>query len=163
VHTWEAALSSTCGAIVPEKTHWCLINFKWTVGQWPKKTIEETPGTLLAKDISGDSKELRRIPVDMAAETLDICLAANGDTSTQFQRMMDKATVWVDTMKRGSLSRQEVWVALQSTITRTIIYPFPAIILTKKTSGKNHEHPIAICLASHGHLQTLPSLSGICQ
>ncbi len=29
IDTWEQALSPTCGAIVPEKTHWCLIDFAW--------------------------------------------------------------------------------------------------------------------------------------
>lgn len=59
--------------------------------------VSECPGTLNAKDISGKIKELQCIPVDMTAETLGICLAANGDTFTQFQKMVDKSKAWVET------------------------------------------------------------------
>jgi hypothetical protein len=33
VDTWEGGLKSTCGAIVPEKTFWYLIDFKWSSGK----------------------------------------------------------------------------------------------------------------------------------
>lgn len=32
--TWEGGLRVTGGAIVPEKSHWYLVNFKWAQGNW---------------------------------------------------------------------------------------------------------------------------------
>jgi hypothetical protein len=32
LNAWESALSATCGAIDPEKTHWCLVDFQWMGG-----------------------------------------------------------------------------------------------------------------------------------
>ena len=32
--TWEASLKATCGAIVPDKTFWYLLDFKWQAGEW---------------------------------------------------------------------------------------------------------------------------------
>lgn len=44
-------LSATSGALVPEKTFWYVVDFKWAGGHWRYKTISETPGYLYANDI----------------------------------------------------------------------------------------------------------------
>jgi hypothetical protein len=36
---WEGGLRATGGAIVPEKSHWYLIDFIWDKGIWQYKTI----------------------------------------------------------------------------------------------------------------------------
>jgi hypothetical protein len=70
--------------------------------------------------------------VTRAAKTLGIHLAANRDTTAQEEYMIKKASEWVASMKEGSLSRQEIRIALNSTIMRTLIHPLPALNLTKK-------------------------------
>lgn len=58
VDTWEGGLRAACGAIVPEKTFWSLVDFSWSGGQWRYKTIKECPGDLFANDIQGNRKTL---------------------------------------------------------------------------------------------------------
>jgi hypothetical protein len=41
VDHWEGGLKATCGAIVPEKTFWYLIDFSWSAGNWHYKMIED--------------------------------------------------------------------------------------------------------------------------
>jgi len=58
VDTWEGGLNATCGAIVPEKTFWYLINFKWISGSWYYQTIEDRPASIFINDIDGVRREL---------------------------------------------------------------------------------------------------------
>jgi hypothetical protein len=54
--TWETGLNATSGAIIPEKTFWFLIDFKWSVGKWQCKTINNTPGNLYVRKSAGETK-----------------------------------------------------------------------------------------------------------
>jgi hypothetical protein len=50
---WEGGLKATGGAIVPEKSHWNLIDFAWENGNWRYKSIDESPATLQIRDCAG--------------------------------------------------------------------------------------------------------------
>jgi hypothetical protein len=39
IDTWESSLKATCGAIVPEKTVWWLVSFKWNGTSWSYASI----------------------------------------------------------------------------------------------------------------------------
>jgi len=41
IDTWEFSLRSTCGAIVPEKTVWWLVCFKWSGAEWQYAGIKD--------------------------------------------------------------------------------------------------------------------------
>jgi hypothetical protein len=41
---WEGLIKATGGALVPEKSFWYLIDFKWSKGKWRYATVEETSG-----------------------------------------------------------------------------------------------------------------------
>jgi hypothetical protein len=58
IDTWEGSLKATGGAIVPEKTFWQLIDFKFHAGTWQYKSIADSPGRLFVNDINGIRKEL---------------------------------------------------------------------------------------------------------
>ncbi len=51
--TWEGGLKATCGAIVPEKTFWHMVDFHLSPGLWKYKTAQECPGSLFVNDIHG--------------------------------------------------------------------------------------------------------------
>jgi hypothetical protein len=50
----------------------------------------------------------------------------------QVEKMINIAKEWVAKMKEGKLSRTEIWLAVQLTVWRTLIYPLPALNLTKQ-------------------------------
>ncbi len=56
---WEGGLHATGGAIVPEKSHWYLVDFRWTGSEWQYVPIRDSPATLSVKDINGDRKILK--------------------------------------------------------------------------------------------------------
>jgi hypothetical protein len=46
--------------------------------------------------------------------------------------MIKTAKDWVAKLRAGNLSQTEVWVAVQSTIWQTLVYPLLALNLTRK-------------------------------
>jgi hypothetical protein len=131
IDTWEASLKATCGALVPEKTVWWLVSFKWTGISWSYAGIHDSPGDLYVNDIFGVRKVVKRLEPYQAYETLGIFLALDGNLEAQLQKMKNVAIKWTDNLRTGSLGRSDVWIALQSTILRTLTYPLPALRLTK--------------------------------
>jgi len=69
---------------------------------------------------------------DEAEETLGIFIAPDGNRRRQVEKMITQGKEWVGNMKVGRLSRSEVWIAWQSTIWRTLVYPLPALNLTQQ-------------------------------
>ena len=50
VTAWQGGIRATGGAIVPEKSHWYLIDFVWTHGHWRYATEAETPAQSSVQD-----------------------------------------------------------------------------------------------------------------
>jgi hypothetical protein len=84
------------------------------------------------RNIDGELETLKQNEVDFAEETLGIHMAPDGNRKQQVSKMMNMARDWVALMREGNLSRSEMWMAVQSTLWRTLIYPLPAINLMKK-------------------------------
>ncbi len=116
IDTWEACLKATCGAIVPEKTVWWLVSFKWSGTTWEYATIQDCPGELQVKDILNQRKIITRMQAGEAYETLGVFLAPDGNNEQQFKKMLLAATKWADGLRTGNISKNDVWIALQSTI-----------------------------------------------
>jgi hypothetical protein len=131
IDTWEYSLKATCGAIVPEKTVWWLVCFKWSGAEWQYAGIQDEPGELTVNDISNHRKTITRLEPSQAYKTLGVFLAPDGNLNFQFKKMLKAVTTRVDGLRTGKLSREEVWLALQSTILRTLYYPLPALRLSQ--------------------------------
>ncbi len=136
VNTWEGGLKATCGAIVPEKTFWYLVDFKWNSGRWVYKSLEECPGSIYINDVDGNRKELRCCEIDDAQETLGVHLAPDGNHRQQVHRMKEMAIHWADCMWTGCIPKDNTWLAYPSTIWKSISYPLPALNLSKEDCDK---------------------------
>jgi hypothetical protein len=130
VDTWEGGLKATCGAIVPEKTFWYLIDFKWSSGSWFYKTIEDSPSSIYINDISGQRKELRCYQPFDAQETLGIYLAPDGNHKQQVKKMLQISNTWADSMRTDRITKDDAWLAFNSTIWKSLLYPLPALSLS---------------------------------
>jgi len=150
IDSWEFSLKTTCGAIVPEKTVWWLVSFKWTGTSWAYARILDTPGVLLVNNIANSRKIIKRLEASEAYETLGVFLAPDGNLDEQFKKMQSAAVKWADSLRMGSLSRNEAWVALQSTILRTLAYPLPALRLTKEQCYSIMAPILRYCLPAMG-------------
>ena len=63
VDIWEGGIQATGSAIVLEKSHWYLVDFKWENDTWRYATIDETPAELYVWDFTGHSKRMERLAV----------------------------------------------------------------------------------------------------
>jgi hypothetical protein len=156
VDTWERGLNATSGAIVAEKTFWFLIDFAWKAGQWRYKSIEESPGKLYANDIHGNRVSLRRYEAHEAQETLGVFLAPDGNHRAQIAKMLQVSQKWADAMRSGCLSRSDVRLSLISTIWKTLLYPLPALNLTKEECEKLMAPILQYCLPAMGFCRNFP-------
>jgi hypothetical protein len=150
---WEGGLHATGGAIVPEKNHWYLVDFRWNGGEWKYLSVADSPASLWVKDIKGERKLLKRLGTNEAATTLGVDIAADGNNESQFNRMKELSIKWADQIRTGRLKRSEVYLALHSTLWKTLSYPLPCTSLSKKQCDK---------IMATALLQALPAM-GICR
>jgi hypothetical protein len=129
---WEGGLHATGGAIVPEKSHWYLVDFHWTGSEWQYVPIRDSPATLSVRDINGDRKILKRLEPFEGATTLGVDIAADGNNLSQYRKMKEASIIWADQIRTGKLKRHEVHLALHSTLWKTLSYPLPCTTLSKR-------------------------------
>ena len=128
---WEGGIRATGGAIVPEKSHWYLVNFKWKNDVWRYATTDETPAELYVRDSNGQRKKLERLSIGEAQRTLGVRLAPDGNSVREIEYLLGKAKEWRERIRTGHLPRHLVWESLQTTILKTLQYPTPATTLSK--------------------------------
>ena len=156
IDTWEFSLKTTCGALVLEKTVWWLVSFLWEGGSWCYTGIQNSPGEVSVNDLHNDRKVLKRLEPHQAYETLDVFLAPDGNLSEQFNKMRVAAVQWADGIRTGNLHKEEVWIALQSTILRTLAYPLLALRLTKEQCEAILSPILHYCLPALGICRYFP-------
>lgn len=155
-HTKEGGLKATCVAIVPEKTFWYLIDFVWNGGEWRYKFVTECPGDVFCNDINRERKCLRQVVTQQAETTLAGDLAPDGSTRQQAKKMKETAIKWLDAMHSGQISRSEAWLAITSTIWKTLTYPLLAIKLSKEQCKEIMEPILTYGLPAIGVCRNFP-------
>jgi hypothetical protein len=98
----EGGFRASGGAIVPDKSHWFLIDFKWQQGNWRYVTDIEAPAQLRVRDCDGNVAALERLSVSDARRTLGVKLALDGNNQAQFQRIFDAAKTSQERASRAS-------------------------------------------------------------
>jgi hypothetical protein len=136
VTAWEGGLRTTGGAIVPEKTHWYLIEFAWQDGIPTYKPVSEAGGRLQVRDHNGILQELRQLEPWEAERTLGIRLAPDGNMLAQFNHMAQVATEWAGRLQAGCLPRHLTWLAWKTTIQKTLEYPLAVTTLSRAQCSK---------------------------
>ena len=119
------------GAILPEKSHWYLVDFKWENDTWWYATIEETPAELDVRDFTGQRKRMEHLAVHKAQRTLGVWLSPDGNSTLEIEYLLGKAKEWGNRIRTAHLPRHLVWESLQTTILKTLQYPTPATTLSK--------------------------------
>jgi len=86
---WEQGLCTMGGALVPEKSFWYLIDFRWQGSKWKYTTYETEPGELLMKDHTQQEKPIQWL-ANIAQCTLGVYLAPDGNNKRQIQILLQK-------------------------------------------------------------------------
>jgi hypothetical protein len=121
---WEGGLRATGGAIVPEKSHWYLIDFVWDKGNWRYKKIAESAADIHIRDCTGTVKILERLEMDNARRTLGVRLAPDGNNIAKVTFLREIVNNWADRIRTGHFPRRLVWESMQTTITKSIQYRY---------------------------------------
>jgi hypothetical protein len=130
--TWEGGLRATGGALEPEKSFWYLIRFFWKNGQWAYVSNEYTPASISVRNHAGNRVELERLEVTESRKTLGVKTAPTGDNAAQFEHMLEASQKLAAQIKASNLRQMDAWLALRSTIWKTLEYPLTCTTLTEK-------------------------------
>jgi len=104
---WEGLLRATGGALVLEKCFWYLIDFAHLNNKWTYKTSNQSPGSLSILDTDHRQVTIQRLKTSEAQCTLGICLAPDGNMSTELTHLIDTAKEWQCKMKNSKLGQFE--------------------------------------------------------
>jgi hypothetical protein len=127
---WEGLLKATGGALVPDKSYWYLIDFKWKDGVWKYATTEETQFNLIMKDKDEVRHVLSCLSVNEAWQSLGYRSVPDGNRKAQVEYMRSVAVEWRDRLRVGHLTRYEAWTALSSRVMKTLLYAALALTIT---------------------------------
>jgi hypothetical protein len=156
VDAWEAGIRATGGAIVPDKSHWYLIAYKWEGGSWRYTRTTENPFELTVKDESGIRRILQRLGAKDAERTLGARIAPNGSCAKEKRYLRDCAEAWADHIRTGRLPRSLSWTALLTTIMRTLLYPMPVTYFTRTECDYIMAPVLRVALSHSGVCRTIP-------
>jgi hypothetical protein len=129
---WGGVLRATGGALVPSKSYWYAIDFKWDGTHWRYRSTLDMPGDILITAVDGSRVTLTRYDPHVAKETLGVLQAMDGNNHAEILHLRQKADSFADSMRTGFLSKNDAWYALTATILKTLEYPMAAITLTEK-------------------------------
>jgi len=128
---WEQGLRATGGALVPSKSFWYHIDFKWNGSHWRYAKGDPGQNTLLMRDHTQTSSPIQQLQADDAQRTLGVYLAPDGNNKKQLQILLTKTKMWADKARTGHLNKVAAWLNLTSTILRQVHYVLPATTLTQ--------------------------------
>ena len=132
---WEKCTHVSGGAVVPEKSWYGLVQFEWTDGEWAYKSDVKDAGVCVS-DLDGNEKELQCLSPHEAKRMLGVFLAIDGSNDVQIKHMRKIAEVWYEKVRVGHLSRYDAWLALNSTVMKTLQYPLLALTLDEDECNK---------------------------
>ena len=137
VDTWEGGLRASGGALVTAKSYWFLIHFIFERNRWRYARIDESPGNITIREITGNGRvELERLEVQEAWETLGVFIAMNGNQIAQTKALWEKAVCWADKVRTSRFIQSEAWFSLQYCIMKSLEYPLMATSLSKEQCDK---------------------------
>ena len=130
---WVGFLTTTGGAINPDKSYWYLLDYRWTGTQWVYRKAREMEGGLTAPNPEGIVLPLKWLEAHEASKQLGILTAPDDNMQAQLKHLKAKATKFAENLKgQGLLSRNEAWINMTHTVGKTPEYPMPATTIKEK-------------------------------
>ena len=152
---WESVINATGGAMAPAKSWWYSVDFVWKKGVYTLADGGKT-GDIVAHDENGTKISLSYLLHNSATKMLGVWLAPDGSHTKQIEMMKSKAMDWADYIRTGHLSPSDTWVALSTTIWRTLEYPLAALMLSDDDLKSTVWPIISVVLPKMGMSRCLP-------
>jgi len=91
---WELGLQASGGALLANKSHWMLINFKWEGENWKYSSCTKQPANLKMNDYMSNCLILQRMEINQVEQMLGVCLVANGNMQAEYDFQISQAQTW---------------------------------------------------------------------
>ena len=88
------------------------------------------------KDHTGQLQNLPEKQYNESACTLGVHLAPDGNNDAMVNTLRQKAEEWKANIQAGYLNRHKAWLALNTTVMKSLLYPLPALTLTEAQCAK---------------------------
>ena len=88
------------------------------------------PPLTILNHTTGQREPLQCLPVHEGRRTLGVHLRPDGSEETTFKSLLTKATKWADRLRSHPLTPTTTWLALNSTLLKTLEYPLPSTTLS---------------------------------
>ena len=129
---WVGYLQATGGAINPEKSYWYMLDYRWTGTDWVYRSASQMPGEMTAPNPDGEVKPLIRKAPSEGAKQLGIYSTPDGSCHAEREYLASKAVKFAHSLGHsGLLTRNETWLNLTHTISKTLEYPMLTSRLTE--------------------------------
>jgi hypothetical protein len=133
IDMWEGSLRATGGALVPDKSCWYVIDFRWEDDEWKYMGKDEIPQEIWVRhETTSALVQLKRLEFFEAFKTLGVFLAPDGNFKEEKQRLTDEALEFGERVRTNKMSREEAWHAMKTTILKTLEYPMEATSFNKE-------------------------------
>jgi hypothetical protein len=133
INRWEGGLKATGGAIVPQKSFVYPVLFDFDEkGQWHYCKVEDVDYEFTVPDHNDVEQVLEQLDVTEGRCTLGVHLAPDGNNSAAISHLRKNAEEWKAYITTGHLNKKDAWLATESTIVKSLLYPLPALTLTEK-------------------------------
>jgi len=130
VNYWEGLLRTTGGVLIPNKCFWYLIDFKWSNDKWQYITKGQSPGELVIKDNLQNSVYIPHLETFEARQTLGVCLAPDGNWTTEVAYLQSIMQDWQVKMAASRLSSQDALFSLKNVVLCKLHYPLVMMTFT---------------------------------
>ena len=157
VDHWEGVLRATGGSISAPKSFWYLMDWTWSGTKWVYRTIADMPGEISIRVEDGTRQTLQRYDPDHAERTLGIFPAMDGNPVRQIQHLTEKVKDFCFKVRIcRKKEKNDVWVAVTTTIMKTLEYPMRAICLSKQAWDDIMSPLLKTCLPAAGFASSFP-------
>jgi hypothetical protein len=102
--------------------------------------------------------ELERLEVTESRKTLGVKTAPTGDNTAQFGNMLETSQKMAAQIKASNLRQMDTWLALRSTIWKSLDYPITCTTLTEKQCEQIMRPAMSTGLAKSHICRSLPTL-----
>jgi hypothetical protein len=133
INRWEGGLKATGGTILPQKSFVYPIIFDFDQsGKWSYRKVEEVDHQFSVSDHNNNTHNLEELKVSEGRCTLGVHLSPDGNNTEAIRHLRKKVEEWNKYINSGHLNRQDKWLAMESTIVRSLLYPLSTLTLSEK-------------------------------
>ena len=130
VNIWCRSIWATGGLLRPDKCFWYFMDFKWNGSAWEYVQKDDIEYEIAIPNLAGENEVVKLHNPDFAEETLGVFLAVDGNMRQEKEKLSKASSSWTRKIVCSGLFRNEVVMAITTTISRTWQYPISTTTFT---------------------------------